>query len=51
MSLLLISSLLKQNITEMLQRIGAKRPKIFGTMDFAQAYHQAPLTLSAKKYT
>ena len=39
------------NITEMLQRIGFQKPTIFGTADFAQAYHQAALTLATKKYT
>ena len=35
----------------MLQRIGSQKPTIFGTVDFAQAYHQAALTLATKKYT
>ena len=39
------------NITQMLQRIGSQKPAIFGTVDFAQAYHQAALTLATKKYT
>ena len=34
----------------MLQRIGPQKPTIFGTVDFAQAYHQAELTLATKKY-
>ena len=35
----------------MLQRIGSQKPTIFGTVDFAQAYHQAALTLATKKHT
>jgi hypothetical protein len=30
------------NIAEMLRRIGNHKPKIFGTMDLTQGYHQAP---------
>ena len=39
------------NITEMLRRIGAQKPKIFGVMDLTQGYHQAPLTLAARVFT
>ena len=39
------------NIAEMLRRIGNQKPKIFGTMDLTQGYHQAPLTLSTRAYT
>ena len=39
------------NITGMLQRIGSQKPTIFGTVDFAQADHQAALTLATIKYT
>ena len=39
------------NIAEMLRRIGAQKPKIFGVMDLTQGYHQAPLTLSARVFT
>ena len=35
----------------MLQRISSQKPTIFGTVDFAQAYHQAALTRATKKYT
>ena len=38
------------NITGMLQRIGSQKPTIFGKVDFAQAYHQAALTLATKKH-
>jgi hypothetical protein len=36
------------NIAEMLRRI---KPKIFGTMDLTQGYHQAPITLATRAYT
>ena len=39
------------NIAEMLRRIGNQKPKIFGTMDLTQGYHQAPITLSTRAYT
>ena len=39
------------NITEMLRRIGAQKPKIFGTMDLTQGYHQAPLSYATRAYT
>ena len=39
------------NINEMLQRIGSQKPTIFGTVDFAQAYHQASLTHATKVYS
>ena len=39
------------NIAEMLRRIGAQKPKIFGVMDLTQGYHQAPLTLAARVFT
>ena len=39
------------NISEMLQRIGTQKPKIFGVMDLTQGYHQAPLSLSARVFT
>jgi hypothetical protein len=39
------------DITESFNRIGAKKPKILGLMDFTQGFHQAPLTLSNRVYT
>lgn len=39
------------NIAEMLRRIGAQKPKIFGCMDLTQGYHQAPLSAAAKPFT
>ena len=39
------------NIAEMLRRIGNQKPKIFGTMDLTQGYHQAPITLNTRAYT
>ena len=39
------------NIAEMLRRIGTQKPKIFGTMDLTQGYHQAPLTYATRAYT
>ena len=39
------------NIAEMLRRIGAQKPTIFGVMDLTQGYHQAPIAASTKPYT
>ena len=39
------------NIRHMLQRIGNKRPKFFGKLDFTSGYHQAPLAKSSRIYT
>ena len=39
------------NITEMLRRIGSRKPKIFGSMDLTQGYHQAPLSDTTRAYT
>ena len=39
------------NIAEMLRRIGTQKPKIFGTMDLTQGYHQAPLTYATRAYS
>ena len=39
------------NIPHMLQRIGSQKPKIFGTMDLTQGYHQAPLTMQTRAFT
>ena len=38
-------------MAEMLCRIGNHKPKIFGTMDLTQGYHQAPITLTTRAYT
>jgi len=35
----------------MLQRLGSKRPKYFGKLDFTSSYHQAPVAKSSRKYT
>ena len=39
------------NIAEMLRRIGNNKPKVFGTMDLTQGYHQAPMTYATRAYT
>ena len=39
------------NIKTMLERLGAKKPRIFGVMDLTSGYYQAPLAESAKKWT
>lgn len=39
------------NIHQMLQRLGALRPKIFAVMDLTSGYHQAPLSLSSRILT
>ena len=39
------------NISAMLQRIGSQKPRIFGTMDLTQGYHQAPLTMQTRAFT
>jgi hypothetical protein len=36
------------NIAHMLNRIGEKKPKIFGVMDMTSGYHQAPLSKSSQ---
>jgi transposase InsO family protein len=36
---------------QMFSRIGAQKPKYFGTMDFTQGYHQAPLSMATRVYT
>ena len=38
------------NIAEMLQSIGSRKPKIFGSMDLTQGYHQAPLSDTTRAY-
>ena len=35
----------------MLRPNGNHKPKIFGTMDLTQGYHQAPITLATRAYT
>ena len=39
------------NIPQMIQRIGTKKPKVFGVMDLTSGYHQAPLSISARLAT
>ena len=39
------------NIAQILRRIGAQKPKVFGSMDLTQGYHQAPLSAAAKPFT
>ena len=39
------------NIPHMLQRIGSKKAKVFGTMDMTSGYHQAPLSTAASILT
>ena len=39
------------NITQLFDRICAHRPDTFGVMDLTSGYHQAPLALSARKFT
>ena len=34
------------SIPEMIQRIGDKKPKIFGILDLTSGYHQAPLIIT-----
>jgi hypothetical protein len=39
------------HVKQMFARIGTRKPKIFGTMDLTQGYHQAPLTTATRAYT
>ena len=39
------------NIAETLQRIGSRRPKFFGVIDFTSGYHQAPIAEESIPYT
>jgi transposase InsO family protein len=36
------------NIPQMIQRIGSRKPRVFGVMDMTSGYHQAPLSASAQ---
>jgi hypothetical protein len=38
------------NIAETLQRIGSKKPKFFGVIDFTSGYHQAPISEESIPY-
>jgi hypothetical protein len=39
------------HVKQMFARIGPRKPKLFGTMDLTQGYHQAPLTTATRAYT
>jgi transposase InsO family protein len=39
------------NIPHMLNRIGDKKPKVFGVMDMTAGYHQAPISMSSRFLT
>ena len=39
------------NIRHMLQRLGNKRPKIFGKVDLTAGYHQAPLGKDSRRFS
>ena len=39
------------NVNDMLQRIGQKRPKFLGVMDFTSGYHQTPMDAKSMIYT
>lgn len=39
------------NIPALLQRVGNKRPKVFGVMDMTSGYHQAPLSAASRMLT
>jgi len=39
------------NIKEMVQRIGAHRPKYFAVLDLTKGYYQAPLSEGSRKFT
>ncbi|CAN0456896.1 unnamed protein product [Pylaiella littoralis] len=36
------------NISQMIQRIGSKKPRVFGVMDMTSGYHQAPLSAESR---
>ena len=38
-------------ISEMLHRIGNRKPKFFAVIDFTSGYHQAPIDEASQKYT
>jgi Reverse transcriptase (RNA-dependent DNA polymerase) len=40
-----------QHTKQMFSRIGAQKPKYFGTMDLTQVYHQTPLSIPTRVYT
>ena len=39
------------NISQMLQRLGQQRPKLFAKLDLTSGYHQAPLAVDSRLYT
>ena len=39
------------NIAQMLNRLGSKKPKIFGIVDLTSGYHQAPLAKESRRFT
>ena len=39
------------NITQLFDRICTHKPNTFGVMDLTSGYHQAPLALTARKFT
>ena len=39
------------NIPHMLQRLGEKKPKYLGKLDFTSGYHQAPLAVESRIFT
>jgi Reverse transcriptase (RNA-dependent DNA polymerase) len=39
------------HMKQMFSRIGAQKPKYFGTMDLTQGYHQTPLSIPTRVYT
>ena len=39
------------NIRQLFDRMGTKKPTIFGVMDLIQGHHQAPLTFATRAFT
>jgi cleavage and polyadenylation specificity factor subunit 1 len=39
------------NIEQTIQRLGAKKPKIFGKIDLTAGYHQMPISLASRIFT
>ena len=39
------------DIKQMIQRLGSFRPKYFAVMDLTSGYHQAPLSISSRRFT